>query len=41
LPGVGRWNALMRRIIDKIIAGKPKNAAAHALNAPPPACLTG
>ena len=24
-----------------LIAGKPKNAAAHALNAPPLVCLTG
>lgn len=41
LPEVSRWNALVRYIIDKIIAGKPKNAAHHALNDPPLACLTG
>ena len=41
LPGVSRWAALVRYIIEKIVAVKPTNSAVNVLHTPPFACLTG
>jgi len=41
LPTLGRWLALVRYIVEKIIAAQPKNTAPRALPIPLLACDTG